>query len=355
MRKIISILKKKKFIPLDEFINIALYHSKSGYYNKNYPFGKKGDFITSPLISNLFGEMIAVWCVAYWEHLKKPKKIILVELGPGDGSLCKILLNTFKKFNKFYNCVEIKLLEISKKLKRVQQKNISNKKVKWINNIDDINYGPVIFFGNEFFDSLAIKQIFIKKNLFFEKYVTLLDNKKDLRFALKKTNKNLKKQILNLNLVSSGSTIEYPIEAIKYLNKITKKINKFNGGILTFDYGYTKKINQDTLQSIKNHKFTNLLSNAGSSDISSYVNFKLLSEILKKYDLDVKKIVTQSEFLQTMGIIDRANILAKKMSFKEKADLFYRLKKLLGYKNMGKVFKVLFAQKKGNDFSLGFK
>ena len=101
MNKIINTLREKKSIPLDRFINIALYDKKFGYYMKKNPFGKKGDFITAPLISNLFSEMIAVWCVAFWEHLGKPKKILLVELGPGDGSLTKILVDTFKKFPKF--------------------------------------------------------------------------------------------------------------------------------------------------------------------------------------------------------------------------------------------------------------
>ena len=98
MNKIINILKEKKSIPLDQFINISLYDKKFGYYMKKNPFGKEGDFITSPLISNLFGEMLAIWCIAFWEHIGKPRKILLVELGPGDGSLCKDLLNYYLLF-----------------------------------------------------------------------------------------------------------------------------------------------------------------------------------------------------------------------------------------------------------------
>ena len=190
MNKIINILKEKKVIPLDQFINIALYDKKFGYYMKKNPFGKKGDFITSPLISKLFGEMLAVWCVSFWEHIGKPSKILLVELGPGDGTLCKDLLNTFKQFKDFYNSLEINLLEISNKLKKIQKIKINNKKVKWIRKLHEINYGPVIFFGNEFFDSLPIKQIFRKKNLFFEKYVCLSNNKGKVKFLYKKANKN---------------------------------------------------------------------------------------------------------------------------------------------------------------------
>jgi len=354
MNKIINILKEKKSIPLDQFINFALYDKKFGYYMKKNPFGKEGDFITSPLISNLFGEMLAVWCVAFWEHIGKPSKILLVELGPGDGSLCKDLLKVFKQFKDFYNSLEINLLEISDKLKIIQKTKINNKKVKWIKKIKEINYGPIIFLGNEFFDSLPIKQIYKKKKLFFEKYVALSNNNKKIEFLHKRANNNLIKRIRNLNLISVGNTIEYPIEALKFLEAIAKKINKFEGGLLTFDYGYTIKKNQNTLQSLKKHKYLNVFFKPGHSDITSHINFKLFHKILNKNNLDVQKITKQSEFLKKIGILERANILSKKMTFKAKANMFYRLKRLLDPEEMGDLFKVIFAQKKGGNFSLGF-
>jgi len=354
MNNIINILKEKKSIPLDQFINIALYDKKFGYYMKKNPFGKGGDFITSPLISNLFGEMLAIWCVAYWEHVGKPNKILLVELGPGDGSLCKDLLKTFKQFEDFYNSLEINLLEISDKLITIQKAKIDNRRVKWIKKIKEINYGPVIFLGNEFFDALPIKQIYKKKKLFFEKYVTLSSDDKKIKFLNRKANDNLIKRIRDLNLISIGNTIEYPIEALKFLEAIAKKINKFEGGLLTFDYGYAIKKNQNTLQSVKKHKYLDLFFKPGYSDITSHINFKLFHEILNKNNLDVKKITKQNEFLKKIGILERANILSKKMTFKEKANMFYRLKRLLDPEEMGDLFKVIFAQKKGRNFSLGF-
>ena len=354
MNKIINTLREKKSIPLDRFINIALYDKKFGYYMKKNPFGKKGDFITAPLISNLFSEMIAVWCVAFWEHLGKPNKILLVELGPGDGTLCKDLIKTFKKFKEFYNSLEINLFEISNKLKKIQKIKINSKKVKWIKKIEEINYGPVIFFGNEFFDALPIKQICKKKNNFFEKYVALTTNEKNIKFLHKKANNNLIKCIKDLNLISIGDTIEYPLEALKFLKQISKKINKFDGGLLTIDYGYTLKKNQNTLQAVKKHNYLDIFFKPGHSDITSHINFKLFSKSLSEDNLAVKKITTQSEFLKKVGILERADILSKKMTFKEKANMFYRLKRLIDPKEMGDRFKVIFAQKKGRIFSLGF-
>ena len=121
-----------------------------------------------------------------------------------------------------------------------------------------------------------------------------------------------------------------------------------------FQDGYTKNKNLDTLQAVKKHKYTDVLSDPGSADITSHVNYELFSQILKKNSLEVEKIVTQNEFLKKMGIIESAEILSKKISFKAKANMFYRLKKLLHYNEMGNLFKVLFSRKKGTKFCIGF-
>ena len=108
------------------------------------------------------------------------------------------------------------------------------------------------------------------------------------------------------------------------------------------------------MQSVKKHKHTNIFLMPGHSDITSHINFKLFRKILKKNNLNVTKIITQNKFLKKIGILERANILTKKMTFKEKANMFYRMRRLLDYREMGFLFKVLFAQKKGKKFSLGF-
>jgi len=355
MKKLINLFKKKKSLPLDEFIDMALYDKKIGYYMKKNPFGKKGDYITSPLISNLFSEMIAVWSVALWESLKKPKKICIVELGPGDGTLCQDLINTFKNFKDFYPSFEIKLFEKSTKLRLIQKTKIKSNKVKWIKNINKLNHGPIIFLCNEFFDSLPIKQFYVKKKIFFERHVILKKNKKDLKFIDKKAKKNLIHSIKKLNLDYKANVIEYPIAAIKYLDLIAKKIKKHDGALLSIDYGYNNFNSYNSLQSVKKHKKSNILKDVGNSDITHHINYKLFLKVLKKNNLNTEDIVTQSKFLKTLGILERANILSKKISFKSKANMYFRLRRILSPTQMGGLFKVLMAQKKGNKFSLGFK
>ena len=115
-----------------------------------------------------------------------------------------------------------------------------------------------------------------------------------------------------------------------------------------------KKKNENTLESIFKHKHVDIFFNPGHADITSHIDYELFSNILIKENLKVQKVITQNEFLQKLGIIERANLLSKKMSFKAKADMFYRLKRLLHYRMMGNLFKVLFAKKINNKFSLGF-
>ena len=80
---------KNCIISVDTFINRALYDKNFGYYAGKNPIGKTGDFVTAPVISSLFSEMVTIWIISYWTHLKRPKKFSIIELGPGDGAFCK--------------------------------------------------------------------------------------------------------------------------------------------------------------------------------------------------------------------------------------------------------------------------
>ena len=343
-----------KSLPVDKFIENVLYNKKVGYYTSKTPFGKTGDFLTAPGVSNLFSEIVGIWLISTWNCFGRPKKFNVVELGPGDGSLTKILLRTFQQFPTFYNATNIYLYERSDLLKKLQKKKINNQKVKWINNFSDIKKGPIIFFGNEFFDAIPIKQFARKKNLLFEKYY-LLNKKNKINEIYKKA---LSKDILQVNkfkILKNLDFIEFPKLGLNELEKIIKKISKLEGGLLLIDYGYLTPQNKNTLQSILKHKKNNLFNNLGKADITSLVNFGLLSEYFTKNNLKVKKIVTQKFFLEKMGIIDRANILSQKMSFKEQSNLYLRLKRLLDTKMMGNLFKVIFTYKSKKDNFLGFK
>ena len=349
-----SFFNNSKVLPIDQFIENVLYNKKVGYYSSKTPFGKKGDFLTAPGISNLFSEIIGIWLISTWYTLGRPKNFNIVELGPGDGSLTKILLKIFQKFSTFNQATNIFLYEKSNLLKKLQKKNINNLKVKWIKNFTSIKKGPIIFFGNEFFDAIPIKQFSHKKNLLLEKHY-LLNKKNKIDEVYKKASDKYVSQIKRFKSLKNLKFIEFPKLGFDELNKIIKKLSKFEGGLLLIDYGYLTPKNKNTLQSLIKHKRNNLLDNLGKADITSLVNFKLLNEYFIKNNLKVKKIVTQKFFLEKMGIIERANNLSEKMSFKEQSNLYLRLKRLLDTKLMGNLFKVIFAYNSNKDNFLGFE
>lgn len=339
---------------IDKFIEKALYDKNFGYYSQSNPFGKKGDFVTAPLISPLFSEMIFIWIISFWIKIGKPKIFSIVELGPGNGAFCKTFCRTLKRFPEFKKSVKIYLLEKSEKLIKVQKNEINDKNVIWIKNVDQIKTGPILFFGNEFFDSIPIKQFEVKRSKIFEKFIQF-EKGKFKKFVLKKASKKIIRRLDDLKLLRKNGIIEYPQSGLKILKSIVKKIHKFKGGILLIDYGYTKTQTIDTLQSIKLHKKNIYYKDVGKADITYLVNFQLLNQFLSKNKLYLNKTVNQSFFLKKLGIIERADILSKEMSFKEKSDLFYRLERLLSDKKMGRLFKVLFAANNYTKFNLGFK
>jgi len=348
-----TFFKNSKILSVDNFFKNVLYDKKYGYYNSKIPFGEKGDFITSPKISDLFSEIIAIWIVASWETFGKPKNFNIIELGPGDGSLTKILLRSFKRYPKFNSIKNFYLYEESKYLKKIQKKKFY-KEIKWISNFDQIKKGPVIFFGNEFFDAIPIKQFKKNKNFLFEKYYSLGEKCKVEEVFKKASTSNIK-AIKTYKSLGKLNFIEFPKLGLQLLKKMTKKIFKLNGCILLVDYGYKKSNNENTLQSVMKHKKNKLLDNLGKADVTAHVNFSLLNEFFLNNDLKVKNLITQKEFLENMGIIERAKILAKKMKFTQQSDLYLRMQRLLSPKYMGELFKVILAYKSNKSNFAGFK
>jgi NADH dehydrogenase [ubiquinone] 1 alpha subcomplex assembly factor 7 len=348
--------KTNKLIPVDKFIEKILYKPDIGYYAKKIPFGRKGDFVTAPTISNLFSEIVTIWLISCWEKLGRPKNFNIVELGPGEGSFAKVLADTIKNFPEFDKSTKIYLYEKSEFLKKIQSMKVSNSKVKWIKNFKSIKKGPIIFFGNEFFDAIPIKQYaFFKNNLYEKCYV--FNQKNGLDETYRKASLNELSKIKSFKTLKNVKFIEYPKKGFKELDKIIHKITELGGGIMLIDYGYINALNKSTLQTVMKNKkidIDNLFKNLGSADVTYLVNFSLLKEYFLKKKLKVSNVVSQKFFLEKMGIIQRAKILEKRMTQKQKEYMSSTLIRLLHKNLMGDLFKVIFAFKHKNNNFLGF-
>ncbi|MDC1010935.1 SAM-dependent methyltransferase [Candidatus Pelagibacter sp.] len=340
-------------LPLDKFIELALYDKDSGYYVKKNPFGKEGDFITAPNITRLFSEIIAIWVITFWKSIDSPKKFNLLELGAGNGEMMKIIIETLKNFPECFGACNFMIHEKSNFLIKQQHKNLISEKVSWVKDIKKINSYPTLYLANEFFDALPIKQFFKKKEGWVERFVEL-KNPKKVEFKEEKTNIHKLEQNLKFEISKNQNIIEYSPETFKYLKTICSIIKKNNGGILIIDYGYLNLKMHETLQAVKNHEYSNVLENIGDTDITYNINFNIFEKFIDQFDGLNSIITNQKKFLTSMGILQRAEIISKNIPFSKKTDLFYRIRRLIDKKQMGELFKVMLIKNIKNKFKTGF-
>jgi len=344
----------KKDLPLDQFIEFALYDKVNGYYMKKNPFGKEGDFITAPNITRLFSEIIAIWVLTFWKSIGSPRKFNLLELGAGNGEMMKVIIETLKNFPDCFNNCNFQIHEKSEFLKKQQQFNLKSEKMTWIDNIKINNLFPTIYLANEFFDALPIKQFFKRKGGWVERFVNFKDEKnaefKEQLIDIKNIEQNLKFEVSK-----DQEIIEYSPSSFEYLKDISNLIKKNDGGLLIIDYGYLNLKMKETLLAIKNHKHSNILEDIGDSDITYNINFNLFKKFVGQFD-DLNFVITnQKKFLTSMGIIQRAEIISENIPFSKKSDLFYRIRRLIDEKQMGELFKVMLIKKHKNNFKTGFE
>ena len=211
-----------------------------------------------------------------------------------------------------------------------------------------------MYIANEFFDAIPIKQFFKKKDGWIERFVKL-KNLKKAEFKEKKTNIKKLEDKLKFKISKNQNVIEYSPETFKYLKTICEIIQKNDGGILIIDYGYLNSKMHETLQAIKNHKYSKVIEDIGKSDITYNINFNLFEKFISQFS-NLKSIVTnQKKFLTSMGILQRAEMVSKNIPFSKKADLFYRIRRLIDEKQMGTLFKVMLIKNNKNKFKTGFQ
>jgi len=334
---IIKIINEKSFIYLDEFLKITHQDEDLGYYTNQNPIGKQGDFITAPEISQLYGEIIALRIINKI-YQKKIKKFELIELGPGRGTLMKDIIRVFKKsLDKEIN-YSINFVEINKKYRSELVIEFPNCKLH--SSLKEIKNAYSIIIANEFFDCLPMCQISSANGKLYETVIKI-DNKSNLVFDKLVARKKIVKEI-GIQL-KDDDFYEYSEETKVMFNGVAKIIKNNGGFILIADYGYIKPINRNSLQSIKDNKYTKVLSNIGEQDITYHVNFNQLLIIAKKIGLKNISINTQSNFLQMNGVNVRAEQLMISNP-KSKDKIMNQLSRLTNPDKMGNLFKIFEAE-----------
>lgn len=340
------------------FMTEALQNPEYGYYQKKVPFGSKGDFTTAPETSQLFGEMVGIWVSLLWQNMQKPSSFILLEYGPGKATMMKDIIRATSHIKKFHDSCEIHLIENSPILKDIQKKNLSdiNIKICWHTDISTVPDKPAIIVANEFFDALPIHQYYKTSSGWRERMVTYSNKSGSFEFILGgalSLTKDLKKQHEKAKI---GSFLEISPASCYIIKEISRYIKKNQGAALIIDYGYSSFLYQNTFQSLKNHKFNNVLENIGNADMTAHVNFIELCQVVKKEGLDCFVPISQRDFLINFGIELRLEMLLSNLSDNLKiTNLTSGVNSLIDKKEMGELFKVLLIQNSNLSEVFGFK
>ncbi|XP_010256307.1 PREDICTED: protein arginine methyltransferase NDUFAF7, mitochondrial [Nelumbo nucifera] len=323
-------------ITVAEYMEEVLTNPKAGFYINRDVFGSGGDFITSPEVSQMFGEMIGIWAMCLWEQMGQPDKVNLVELGPGRGTLLADFLRGTSKFEKFTKSLHLHLVECSPTLQKLQystlkctdedntgssvdQRTISTLAgvpVYWHATLEQVPSGlPTIVIAHEFYDALPIHQFQRTSRGWCEKMIDVAEDS-SFRFVLspqptpttlylmKRCKWDAKEETAKLD------HIEICPKAMELTQMITKRISCDGGGALIIDYGQNGIVS-DSLQAIQKHKFVNILDNPGSADLSAYVDFASIRHSAEEAseDVSIHGPITQSQFLGSLGINFRVEAL----------------------------------------------
>ena len=337
MNRLGEIIKKQIVhggpIPISNFMEACLIHPQHGYYTNTLPIGRAGDFITAPEISQMFGELIGLFLSETWVNQKNNQIPNLVELGPGRGTLASDIMRVTKSIKSFPK--KIYLLEISEKLRAVQQEVLADYEVEWINSLDDLPEGPLIIISNEFFDSLPINQYVRGHDGWYEKLVGVKDDK--LIFGL---SDYMIKDIIPSKFSNrqEGSVIEIRPSSEPIIRKISDIISIHGGVSLIIDYG-SWGTNGNTLQAVTNHKFTDPLESPGTVDLTAHVDFASLVQNISS--CLYTKLENQGIFLERLGITERAIKLTSFFDNNTRTNHISAHRLLIHPDEMGALFKVI--------------
>ena len=329
-------------ISVAQFMTLALHDSESGYYATRDPIG--ADFITAPEISQMFGEMLGVWCVQVWHDQGRPKSIRVVELGPGRGTLMADMLRAMKVAQDFDP--EIVMIEASPVLQKIQQERLktSGARLTWKSHFDEsLADRPLFVLANEFFDALPIRQYVRTERGWCERMVVAKDGA--LSFALAPVATPASAIPADREKAPQGGVYETSPAATALAEEIARIVAAKGGGALMLDYGYGESNSGvsgfgETLQAVGNHAFTDILAAPGQHDLSAHVDFAALAEAGRRGGCVVQGPRGQGEFLIRMGLADRAAQLVEAHPAAAR-DLHAALERLIAPQQMGTLFKAL--------------
>jgi NADH dehydrogenase [ubiquinone] 1 alpha subcomplex assembly factor 7 len=342
---------------IETYMKLALGHPVHGYYTSKMPLGERGDFITAPEISQMFGELIGLWCVAVWRGMGAPRPLLLAELGPGRGSLMADALRAAKIAPDFLSAIDLHLVETSEMLRRSQRAALeaSGLVPQWHTSVDEIPAGPAIIIANEFFDCLPVRH-FVRGTDGWHERLVGLDSAGRLCFGLAPDPEP------GFAVAGEpGEVWEASFAAAHVMAGLAARLVAQGGAVLAIDYGYDAPPRGETLQAVKRHRFADPLADPGGADLTAHVDFRGLVRAARTAGAATYGPVPQGAFLARLGIHERAAALRKHADARQCEAIDLALQRLAGdgaaagSGSMARLFKALAVTAPGLDVPPGFE
>jgi len=327
-------------LPLAEYMHLCMADRNTGYYHTRNALGEDGDFLTAPETSQMFGELIGIWCYKVWRALGQPDELNLVELGPGRGLLMKDILRTASTLPDFRKTLRVQMLETSERMIGLQREALSGETdCSWIKALESVSAAPTLILANEFLDVLPIRQ-YIKDDTVWREKCVGMDQDGKLNWVLGTGILAHEYLPAGHEQEPKGAVCEISPPRESAMIEAAELVARNRGAGLFIDYGFVKPGFGDTLQAVRNHQYADLLVEPGLADISSHVDFATLGEHITRFPVTRYKPLTQGEFLLALGLLERAGSLGNGEDKDVQASLTRQAERLALPEQMGDLFKV---------------
>jgi SAM-dependent MidA family methyltransferase len=314
-----------------QYMTAALHDPDYGYYATRPALGEAGDFVTAPLVSQMFGELVGVWAVAAWELMGRPPRIRLVEIGPGDGTLMSDVLRATRLAPAFREAVETWLVETSNPLKSLQEAGLKGARVCWAKSVSEVPAGaPLLIVANELLDCLPARQ-FVRTAIGWAEQVVGLDATGGLAFGRAAVPE------VGLPDAPEGAVFEQSAAQAALGAELGRRIVDEGGAALLIDYGRDRPGFGDTLQALRRHQKVDPLACPGEADLTVHADFPAVLAAAQAEGAETA-ILTQAEFLARLGIGARAEALVRAAP-ERAATIGRQLHRLVAADQMGELFK----------------
>jgi NADH dehydrogenase [ubiquinone] 1 alpha subcomplex assembly factor 7 len=326
-----------------DYMQACLADARRGYYRTRQPIGAKGDFVTAPEISQIFGELLGLWAVAVWQALGEPNAVVVAELGPGRGTLMADALRAWQSVPKFLESVTLDLVEMSPSLRETQRETLrgSPAPLHWHDCIEDVPQGPLIIIANEFIDALPVRQL-VRKGDVWREHCVAIGRGGDLAFSLgdEVEGDRLPAAVRGLD-AADGAIVETRPDLASLLSTLAARAMATPLAALVVDYGHTETGLGDTLQAVHRHRFTDPLAAPGEADLTAHVDFAELKRLAEALGLDAYGPLPQGEFLLKLGLGARRDRLFQQAKPGQREAILSGAARLVDPRAMGILFKVL--------------